>query len=134
VLALWRGAMADLDRLGVGERIRSASVTSDHGTIRDAAGQVLVRHRTPQLCFAPRPEIIAALESALPPGVTRLTREVTDPRALAAEVAADLVVGADGVRSVCRQALCPSRLRWQGFEARPQSGLTPQRPLVIRSA
>ncbi|WEV77035.1 NAD(P)/FAD-dependent oxidoreductase [Janibacter cremeus] len=107
VLALWRGAMADLDRLGMGERVRAASVPCDHGTIRDTSGQVLVRHRTPQLWFAPRPEIVAALESALPPGVTRFTREVTDPRALAAEVGADLVVGADGVRSVCRQSAFP---------------------------
>ncbi|WP_338748859.1 FAD-dependent oxidoreductase [Janibacter alittae] len=103
VLALWRGAMADLDRLGVGQRIRTASVTSDHGTLRDARGGVLVRHRMPQLCFAPRPEIVGALEAALPTTATRLTREVTDPDALASEVGADLVVGADGVRSVCRQ-------------------------------
>lgn len=107
VLALWRGAMADLDRLGVGERIRSASSTSDRGTLRDARGAILVQHRTPQLCFAPRPEIVAALEAALADEVTHLTREVTDPRALAAEVGADLVVGADGVRSACRQAAFP---------------------------
>lgn len=103
VLALWRGALSDLDRLGVGERIRAASVTAAHGTLRDARGEVLLRHRTPPLTFAPRPEIVAALESAIPDDVTRLTREVTDPRALAAEIGADLVVGADGVRSVCRR-------------------------------
>lgn len=107
VLALWRGATADLDRLGVGERVRAASVAADHGTIRDAAGEVLVDHRTPELTFAPRPEIVAALESSLPDGAARLTREVTDPRALAREVGADLVVGADGVRSVCRQTVFP---------------------------
>ncbi len=48
-----------------------------------------------------------ALQAALPDEVTHLTREVTDPRALAAEVAADLVVGADGVRSACRQTAFP---------------------------
>ncbi|NYF98554.1 FAD-dependent oxidoreductase [Janibacter cremeus] len=130
VLALWRGAMADLDRLGVGERIRAASITSDHGTLRDSHGGVLARHRVPRLCFAPRPELVAAFEAVLPTTVTRLTCEVTDPRALATEVGADLVVGADGVRSVCRQAcLRPSGvLAGRGFVAR-SSHLNP-RPVV----
>lgn len=99
VLALWRGAMTALDDLGVGERVRTVSVTDDRGTLRDARGEILLRRRVPQLCFAPRPELVDALEEAIPADVTRLTREVTDPRALAA----DLVVGADGVRSACRQ-------------------------------
>lgn len=104
VLALWQGAMTALDDVGVGQRIRAASTTAAHGTLRDRAGGVLLQHSSPNLTFAPRPEIVAALESALPEDVTRLTRGVTEPRALADELGADLVVGADGVRSVCRQA------------------------------
>lgn len=103
VLALWRGALTALDGIGVGERVRGASVVAAHGTIRDSRGELLVRRRVPRLCFAPRPELVAALESVVPEEVTRLTREVTDPQALAVEVGADLVVGADGVRSICRQ-------------------------------
>ena len=104
VLALWSGAMDALDAIGVGERVRAASVTATRGTLRNAAGGVLVSRATPPLTFAPRPEIVAALEAALPSGPICLTREVTDPRALAAEVGADLIVGADGVRSICRQS------------------------------
>ncbi len=109
VLALWGDALRSLDEIGVGERVRRASVIADHGTLRDHRGEVLLRHRTPQLCFTPRPALVAALTQALPEEVTRLTREVVDPAALAAEVGADLVVGADGVRSVCRQVLLGAR-------------------------
>ena len=108
VLALWRGGRDVLDDLGVGEQVRAASLPVAGGDLRDAAGSVLhdlrvPDERRPPLWFAPRPDLVAALESALAGSVTRLTRQVTDPRALAAEVGADLVVGADGVRSVCRQ-------------------------------
>lgn len=105
VLALWRGGREALDGLGVGERVRARSFPAETLCVRQADGRVLqeVRGRRPRLWFAPRPELVAALEEALPAQVTRLTREVTDPRALAVEVGADLVVGADGVRSACRQ-------------------------------
>ena len=108
VLALWRGGRDALDDLGVGDRVRADSLPVVGGDLRDRAGGVLhglrvPDERRPPLWFAPRPDLVAALESALAGSVTRLTRQVTDPRALAAEVGADLVVGADGVRSVCRQ-------------------------------
>lgn len=103
VLALWRGGRDALDTIRVGERVRSASFLVEHGTLRRQDGSVLHDRSIPPLWFAPRPDLVAALESVLPEQVQRLTREVTDPRALAAEVGADLVVGADGVRSVCRQ-------------------------------
>lgn len=103
VLALWRGGRDALDEIGVGTQVRAASFPVDQVTLRGADGTVLQDRRVPHLWFAPRPHLVATLEAALPEQVTRLTREVTDPRALAAEVGADLVVGADGVRSVCRQ-------------------------------
>ncbi len=103
VLALWRPALADLDRLGIGERVRHVSRWSSQGTLRRADGEVLTRRRVPRLTFVPRPDLVAALEDAAPAGTTRLTRGVEDPRALARELGADLVVGADGVRSVCRR-------------------------------
>lgn len=107
VLALWRGGRDALDAIGVGDRVRATSLPVEGGALRDAVGSVLHEVRVPgerpPLWFAPRPDLVAALEAGLPGSVTRLTREVTDPRALATEVGADLVVGADGVRSVCRQ-------------------------------
>lgn len=111
VLALWRGGRDALDSIGVGERVRASSLSVRGGALRDARGSVLhdvrVPGDSPPLWFAPRPDLVAALEAALPGAVTRMTREVTDPRALAADVGADLVVGADGVRSACRQHAFP---------------------------
>mgnify|MGYP001032040915 CR=1 FL=1 len=103
VLALWRGGRDALDEIGVGAQVRLLSVPVGRGTLRSSDGTVLQDRRVPTLWFAPRPDLVTVLEAALPAQVTRLTREVTDPRALAVEVGADLVVGADGVRSVCRQ-------------------------------
>ncbi len=105
VLAMWRGGRDALDEIGVGERVRAESFPVQRGSLRQADGHVLheLRTRQPRLWFVPRRELVSALTDALPSTVTRLTREVTDPRALALEVGADLVVGADGVRSVCRQ-------------------------------
>lgn len=103
VLAMWRSGRDALDAVGVGEQVRSSSFPVEHGTLRGPAGAVLHERRVPTLWFVSRAGLVAALEAALPEQVIRLTREVTDPRALATEVGADLVVGADGVRSVCRQ-------------------------------
>lgn len=106
VLALWRGGRDVLDAIGVGDRVRASSFPVTGGALRRSDGRALHELRptdTPRLWFAPRPDLVAALEAALPPAVTRLTELVTDPRALARQVGADLVVGADGVRSAVRQ-------------------------------
>lgn len=106
VLAMWRGGRVALDAIGVGERVRSTSFPADRALLRDATGRGL-HDIAPSLWFTPRSELVAALEGALPDSVTRLTRLVTDPRALATQVGADLVVGADGVRSAVRQHAWP---------------------------
>ena len=106
VLAMWRGGREALEAIGVGDRVRAASFSVTGGALRRCDGRALHELRptdTARLWFVPRPELVAALEAAIPPSVTRVTRQVTDPRALAAEVGADLVVGADGVRSAVRQ-------------------------------
>lgn len=102
VLAMWRSGRVALDDLGVGERTRSASLPAERAVLRDAAGRDL-HDIAASLWFTPRAELMAALEAALPPSVSRLTQQVTDPRALATQLGADLVVGADGVRSAVRQ-------------------------------
>lgn len=102
VLALWRSGRVALDELGVGEHVRAASWAVERGVLRTAKGAVLQEVRAP-LWFAPRPDLVAALSAAIPGQVTRLTQEVTDPRALAAQIGADLIIGADGVRSAVRQ-------------------------------
>lgn len=102
VLAMWRDGREALGEIGVGERVRSASTRVERSVLRSAGGSVLHDGQVP-LWFAPRADLIAALEAALPESVTRLTQLVTDPRALASQLGADLVVGADGVRSEVRQ-------------------------------
>lgn len=106
VLALWRGGRDALDTIGVGEELRERSFPVEGGWLRRSDGRV--RHEirpgsSARLWFVPRPDLVATLEAALPEGVTRRTELVTDPRALARRVGADLVVGADGVRSAVRQ-------------------------------
>lgn len=107
LLALWRGALTALDGVGVGEAVRAAGFREEVLTLRDADGRVLTRQRVPSLHFTPRAQLIAALEAAVPSSVTRLTQQVLEPRALAGRVGADLIVGADGVRSACRGAAFP---------------------------
>ncbi len=107
LLALWRGAVIALDEVGVGEQVRAAGFPEEILTLRDTRGRVLTRQRVPTLHFTPRAALIAALDAAVPDTVERLTHQVLDPRALAAEVGADLIVGADGVRSVCRGTAFP---------------------------
>nr|WP_257908089.1 FAD-dependent monooxygenase [Janibacter limosus] len=126
VLAMWRSGRVALDDLGVGERTRSASLPADRAVLRDAAGRDL-HDIAPSLWFTPRAELMAALEAALPPSVSRLTQQVTDPRALATQLGADLVVGADGVRSAVRQharaGTAPVVTDWIGC-----AGTCPDRP------
>ncbi|KRE39400.1 hypothetical protein ASG73_03505 [Janibacter sp. Soil728] len=102
VLAMWRGGRDALDDLGVGERVRATSRPVERVVLRDASGRAL-HDIAPSLWFTPRADLVAALEAALPSSVTRLTRLVTDSRALATQLGADIVVGADGVRSAVRQ-------------------------------
>lgn len=106
-LSLWRGALRALDEIGVGERVRAAAFPEELLTLRDARGRVLARRRVPPLHFTPRAALTAALDAAVPSTVERLTRQVLDPHAFAADIGADLVVGADGVRSVCRRTTFP---------------------------
>ncbi|GAB0023106.1 hypothetical protein VN1338_21000 [Helicobacter pylori] len=108
VLALWRGGRDALDAIGVGEATRRTSLPVTGGALRRSDGRPIhelrsAGHGAPRLWFVPRPDLVVALEAAIPPSVTRLTELVTDPRALASSTGADLVVGADGVRSAVRQ-------------------------------
>lgn len=73
------------------------------GALHHIGGRRLVSARTPGLVMVPRPALLAALSAAVPESVRALPEAVTDPTALQA----DLVVGADGVRSVVRALVDP---------------------------
>lgn len=113
-LVLWPNAMHCLAALGVEEAVRSRAAPLTGSTIRRTDGRVLARMtldpRTvegqPPLGIV-RADLVEVLAAALDPGVIRLGAEIT-PAEIPPEVTdADLVVGADGVRSVVRSSVEP---------------------------
>ncbi len=119
-LALWPNALHALDALGVGESVRGRSALKGQAGIRDAAGRWLSRTDTIQLerrygptAMIHRADLVAVLRAALPDealrgGVTvrrvRLDGTVVHSED---ESHAELIVGADGVRSVVRTSIWP---------------------------
>jgi 2-polyprenyl-6-methoxyphenol hydroxylase-like FAD-dependent oxidoreductase len=101
-LGLWPPARRTLERLRalppLGAQPREGGLYRLDGRplVRFRARSRLLQDRSPQL--VDRPALLAALDTAVPTTVHRVTREVTDP----AELEADLVIGADGVRSRVR--------------------------------
>ncbi|QFG70326.1 FAD-dependent oxidoreductase [Ornithinimicrobium pratense] len=113
-LALWPSAVRALDRIGVrigvrighGEDAGAAKSALSSAALFDldtGARLLTVPRRAGSLALIPRPALLAALEDAVPDSVRRVHEAVTDPAALDA----DLVVGADGVRSRVRGLVHP---------------------------
>lgn len=96
-LGLWPSARRALAGLGVlpatGDGVAGTTVA-----LHDLAGRRLASARGPDIALVDRPALMAALERAVPPTVRRRVAEVEDP----SQLDADLVVGADGVRSRVR--------------------------------
>ncbi|TMR99894.1 FAD-dependent monooxygenase [Nonomuraea basaltis] len=119
-LALWPNAMRALAALGLAERVRAIAGVETVGGVRDRAGRwlsrtdnagVARRHGWP-LLMVHRPELMRVLVAALPAELLRAGSEVRavrpDGDGMVAEhrggrTRADLVVGADGVRSQVRR-------------------------------
>lgn len=99
-LSLWRSARRTLRRVGALPEVASRATV---GSLHRIDGRRLVTLRGPGPELVDRPTLLAALADAVPESVRRMTEEVADPAALDA----DLVVGADGVRSRVRGLLDP---------------------------
>lgn len=99
-LGLWGDARRALDRLGVSTGDGARPTT---GALRHLDGRRLVPLRGAGPVLMDRPALLASLEGAVPPSVRRVSEEILDPRNLDA----DLVVGADGVRSRVRGLVEP---------------------------
>jgi len=115
-------AVHALDGLGIGEALRETAArpeyrisrTWDTGEETSRLPMQNGRYDAPQLTIH-RADLIAALETALPEGVVQLGRSVSgvEPREAGAAVlfadgsseVFDLVIGADGIHSVVREAL-----------------------------
>lgn len=107
-LTLWPAAVRALDRLGARESALGAARPPAGLTLRDLhTGTVLVSGLPAPFVLTPRPRLLAALRAAVPPSVTFVDGPIDDPAALDG----DIVVGADGVRSVVRDLVHPAPRR-----------------------
>jgi 2-polyprenyl-6-methoxyphenol hydroxylase-like FAD-dependent oxidoreductase len=134
-LALAPNGLRALDAIGAGDALRALAVPQELG-IRRSDGRWLIRSTTGQMIsdrfgdpviLLPRAAVIDALAARVPGGVLSLATTVTsvEPGGTAAarvattagELAADLVVAADGTGSAARPALFPGHpgLRYAGF-------------------
>lgn len=94
-LGLWGSARRVLRRV---DALPELGERPTEGALRRLDGRQLVPLRGGGPVLVERPALLDALERAVPRSVGRVTAEITDPAALDA----DLVVGADGVRSRVR--------------------------------
>lgn len=107
-LLLWPSAVRALERLGHADRLAGSTCPAGGVSLRSPGGTLLARHDGGSpLRLVARPDLLAMLDAAVPAEAERRTEEVADPFALADELGADLVVGADGVRSIVRRATWP---------------------------
>lgn len=132
-LTLWPNALAALDELGVGAEARAEAVSGYEGGAMSRNGRWLMRlnsedvgERYGQIVILSRPHLLSLLLKKVPERslhastpVESVTADgtVTTP---AGRHRADLVVAADGVRSIVRQQLWPkaSPPRYSGFTAK----------------
>lgn len=142
-LGLWGRAVGELEGLGLARALERRSVAIERAQIRDPNGRVLLDldllGSSPPTRFLRRAELHALLHESLPPSCelrlgARCTGIAGDDRGASATLATgehvpgDLVVGADGLRSVVREHLWPgARCRtvgqtaWRGIlEAVPE--------------
>ncbi|KIZ16325.1 FAD-dependent monooxygenase [Streptomyces natalensis] len=140
-IGLAPNAQRALDTLGVGDAVRALAAWRATGAIRLPGGRVLartdnaaaVRRFGGPVVVAPRAELVELLAERLPAGSVRTGAvatlvDVGDPapggraarvRCGDEELTADLVVGADGIRSAVRRAVFPGHPepRYAGFTA-----------------
>ncbi|MCE1180265.1 MAG: FAD-dependent monooxygenase [Micrococcales bacterium] len=107
-LGLWPSALRALDRIGAGDSLRRLGAGVSSGALRRADGRPIVRAsavgplRGPLML--PRADLLGALEHAVPSSVRWEHAAVAAPE----DLDADLVIGADGVRSVVRGVVHPA--------------------------
>lgn len=129
-ISLWPNATRVLKRLGVLDAVEQRSARLGYLGVCDAAGRVLMRvptdrYEVPSLC-AYRPDLVEALRAALPDGTVRLGHTLTaveerDDQVFASfangsVAGADILVGADGIRSAVRAStLGATSPRYSGY-------------------
>ncbi|WP_129663003.1 FAD-dependent monooxygenase [Phytoactinopolyspora endophytica] len=120
-LSLWPNGVRALSALGLGDQVLARALVETEAGIRDTSGRWMSRTDTEELArqYGPlvmihRADLFDILRKGLPDGSLHAGTTVTDVRTSAGAVEvrhgggvleADLVVGADGIRSVVRKAL-----------------------------
>jgi 2-polyprenyl-6-methoxyphenol hydroxylase-like FAD-dependent oxidoreductase len=138
-LGMWPQAMCALADLGLGEPARAAGpvptaqvfLRPDGRRIGSVDLAALGARAGEQLRILPRPALLALLAAALPDGVLRLGKQVTDPDELTRS-SADVVIGADGLHSRVRAGVFGQRSRprytgstvWRGSAHGPTQGMS----------
>jgi 2-polyprenyl-6-methoxyphenol hydroxylase-like FAD-dependent oxidoreductase len=124
-LSLWPNALRALDVLGVGDEVRSVAALQGQAGIQDSAGRWLSRtdaaelnRRYGPIAMIHRADLLAVLRAAVPDAALRPATTVTTVSSAGiiryaggtnagGTAAADLIVGADGLRSVTRASVWP---------------------------
>lgn len=135
-LSLWPNAVKALQKLGMGEAINALSIPQLGGGIHTWKGEMLVgqsgealkqRYGMPVI-VAHRAELQSALANAVPPELVHLSAQLThfeqNSQGVIAHfddgktVQGDVLIGADGIKSVVRGQLFPaSTPRYAGYTA-----------------
>lgn len=123
-LSLWPNAVAGLRRLGATARIEAEAAPITRMLLATRGGTVLIDRAVAEAFLPTRALLQAALRDAAGDPPVELGREVTDTRAAergvlrfadGEECAADLIVAADGIRSVLGQAVAGNRASHRGY-------------------
>ncbi|MFF0544899.1 FAD-dependent monooxygenase [Nocardia thailandica] len=130
-ISLWSNAVHALDELGIGDAVRarslrelSAGVRAPRGGWLTRADVAAVRERFGLPVILHRADLLDILRGAVPDGAVRtgVTVRAVRPDGTVEHdggtETADLVVGADGIRSRVREAVCgPVEPRYAGYTA-----------------
>ncbi|GAA4617738.1 FAD-dependent monooxygenase [Actinoallomurus liliacearum] len=134
-LSLWPNGVRALDALGLGDQVRERALTETEGGIRDTTGRWLSRTDVQELGrrYGPvvavhRAHLLEILREAVPTAALRTGTEVIavgtegpriEVRHSEGTSRSDLLVGADGIRSVVRRSLWPRHPapRYAGYTA-----------------
>ncbi|WP_432548182.1 FAD-dependent monooxygenase [Kineococcus sp. SYSU DK004] len=111
-LGMWPHAVAALHRLGLDDLLSARAVLAARGELLRTDGRVLAS-LAPRgdVRFVDRPDLLAALADGLPAGVVRWSSPLAADALDDALERADVLVGADGLRSVVRPRVAHARPR-----------------------
>lgn len=100
--AMWPFALAALERVKLADRVRERGLELTAGMVTaDSARRPVTMTKEADTWLITRPALLQLLDESVPDTVTREQRHVDDPTTLRG----DLVVAADGARSVVRRRI-----------------------------